>query len=64
MQEAGKEWAAKHNGLHALGGRKKKSPEPLAVEGRNSDADISPADSSGEAGVWDKIEVSREKARG
>jgi hypothetical protein len=61
LQEAGKEWAARHQGLHALSGRKKNSAGMEAVEVKTDNTAISPADSSEEAGVWDKTTASREK---
>ena len=61
LQEAGKEWAARHNGLHALSGRKKNNPGKEAVEARMSDSGPSPADSREETRVLEKTEGGEEK---
>ncbi|KAE9369700.1 putative tetracycline efflux protein [Stipitochalara longipes BDJ] len=61
LQEAGKEWAAKHNGLHALGRKKKNGSGEVTIESGTSETAISPADSGENPGVWDKTEGGREK---
>jgi len=61
LQEAGKEWAAKHNGLHGLGRKKKNASGEVVVESATSETVVSPTDSGEEGGIWEKTEGSPKK---